>query len=114
MAASNVEKELESLRKEIAGLRQDYTRLKGRARATKSDAAARFTAIGDELSNTIEAVKDSVSKGLSAEEIGAQLDELRGVVNNYSEKTEETIAAHPFATLAGALFVGYLVGRLGR
>ncbi len=114
MAASNVEKELESLRKEISGLREDYERLKGRARATKSEAGARFAAISDELTNTIGAIKESVTQGSAAEEINAQLAELHDVLDAYSEKTEQTIAAHPFTTLAGAAFVGYLIGRFSR
>jgi ElaB/YqjD/DUF883 family membrane-anchored ribosome-binding protein len=117
MASSrSVQNELDSLRKEIAGLRQDYARLKGRASATKSDAADRFGAIREDLADTIDAIKDKVSEGTgaAAEEISAQLNDLREVVNEYSDKTEKTVAAHPFATLAGAIALGYLLGRFGR
>lgn len=117
MASSrSVQKELESLRAEIAGLRQDYERLKGRANATKTDAANRAGAIRAELADTIEAIKESISEGTgtASDEISAQLDELRRTVNDYAEKTEKTVAAHPLATVAGAFFTGYLIGRLGR
>jgi ElaB/YqjD/DUF883 family membrane-anchored ribosome-binding protein len=117
MASSrSIQKELDDLRKEIAGLRQDYARLKGRASATRSDAADRFSAIRDELADTIDAIKEKVSEGTgsAAEEIGSQLNDLRDIVNEYSDKTEKTVAAHPFATLAGAIAVGYLLGRFGR
>jgi len=117
MASSrSVQKELESLRKEIAGLRNDYARLKGRARETKSDASDRFGSIRAELADTIDALREKVAEGTGAAtgEIGAQLDDLREIVNEYSDKTEKTVAAHPFATLAGAIFVGYLFGRFGR
>jgi len=117
MASSrSIQKELDSLRKEIAGLRRDYARLKGRASATKADATDRFGAIREELADTIDAIKDRISEGTgtAAEEIGAQLNDLRDTVNEYSDKTEKTVAAHPFATLAGAVAIGYLLGRFGR
>lgn len=115
-SSRSVQKELESLRDEIAGLRQDYERLRKRANATKADASDRAGAIGAELANTIEAIKESLSEttGTAADEISAQLNQLRQTVNEYSEKTEKTITAHPIATLAGAVLVGYVIGRFGR
>lgn len=112
----SVQKELESLRKEIAGLRKDYARAKGRAKATASEGAERFGAIREELADTIEAIKDKVASGtgFAADEISEQLNELRDVVNDYSERTEKTVAAHPLAAVAAAVAIGFLIGRLGR
>ena len=117
MATSrSVQKEIESLRQEIADLRKDYARLKGRAKATANDGLERAGAIREELAATIDAIKERVADGTgaAADEISAQLEELCGVANEYTEKTERTVAAHPLATLAGAIAVGYLIGRLGR
>jgi ElaB/YqjD/DUF883 family membrane-anchored ribosome-binding protein len=36
------------------------------------------------------------------------------VVSDYSDQAEKTVAAHPLASLAGALAIGFLIGRLGR
>jgi hypothetical protein len=116
--ASNrsVQKELDELRKEMAGLRQDYARLKGRVKATKADGVQRASAIRDELANTIEAIKEKVASGTdaAADEIAEELAELRAVVGDYSDQAEKTVASHPLASLAGALAIGYLIGRLGR
>lgn len=117
MASSrSVQKELETLRKEIAGLRQDYARLKSRASATKADAADRAGAIRSELADAIDAIKESLTEGTgaAAEEIGTRLSDLRDIANEYSDKTEKTVSAHPFATVAGAVLIGYLIGRFGR
>ena len=116
--ASNrsIQKELDELRKEIAGLRQDYARLKSRVKATKADGVHRAGAIRDELADTIEAIKEKVASGTdaAADEIAEELAELRAVVGDYSDQAEKTVAAHPLASLAGALAVGFLIGRLGR
>jgi ElaB/YqjD/DUF883 family membrane-anchored ribosome-binding protein len=112
----SVQKELESLRKEIAGLRQDYARLKRRANATTAEAADRFASIRDGVADTIEAIREKVTDGTgtAAEEISAHLSDLRDAVHEYSDRTERTVAAHPFATLAGAIALGYLIARIGR
>ena len=116
--ASNrsIQKELDELRKEIAGLRQDYARLKSRVKATKADGVHRASAVRDELADTIEAIKEKVASGTdaAADEIAEELAELRAVVGDYSDQAEKTVAAHPLASLAGALAVGFLIGRLGR
>jgi ElaB/YqjD/DUF883 family membrane-anchored ribosome-binding protein len=112
----NVQRELDNLRKEIAGLQQDYSRLKGRARATKTEGLERFGAIRDDLVDTIDAIKAKVTNGTgaAADEISAHIDDLRNLVGDYSERTEKTVAAHPIAALAGALAIGWLIGRLNR
>jgi ElaB/YqjD/DUF883 family membrane-anchored ribosome-binding protein len=117
MASSrSVQKEIENLRKEIAGLRQDYARLKNRAQKTKTEGVARFGAISEDLADTIAAIRDKVSgsTGAAAEEISEQLNELRDVVTDYTDKTEKTVAAHPLAAVAGAVAIGYLIGRFRR
>src|SRR3990167_6027991 len=116
--ASNrsIQKELDELRKEIAGLRQDYARLKSRVKATRADGARGASAVRDELADTIEAIKEKVASGTdaAADEIAEELAELRAVVGDYSNEAEKTVAAHPLASLAGALAIGFLIGRLGR
>jgi ElaB/YqjD/DUF883 family membrane-anchored ribosome-binding protein len=117
MATSrSVQKELESLRKEMAALRHDYARLKRRARDTTTEAADRFGAIRAGIADTIDAIRENVSEGTGSalDEIGVQLSSLRDLANGYSDKTERIVSTHPFATLAGAIAVGYLVGRGGR
>ena len=117
MAASrSVQKELDALRKEMAGLRQDYSRLKSRAKASKSEGVERFGAIRDDLADTISAIRDKVANGTGAatEEISEQLNDLRDVVTDYTDRTEKTVAAHPLAAVAGAIAVGYLLGRFRR
>lgn len=112
----SVQRELDNLRKEITGLRQDYSRLKGRARATTSEGVDRFSAIKDDLVDTIDAIKSKVTNGTgaAADEIASHIDDLRNLVGDYSAKTEKTVAAHPIAAVAGALAIGWLIGRLNR
>jgi ElaB/YqjD/DUF883 family membrane-anchored ribosome-binding protein len=112
----SVQKELDSLRKEIAGLRKDYSRVKGRAKVSAAEGAERLGAIREEVIDTIEAIKDKVASGTgaAADEIAEHLNELRDVVGEYSDRTEKTVAAHPIASLAGAIAIGYLIGRLSR
>jgi ElaB/YqjD/DUF883 family membrane-anchored ribosome-binding protein len=115
-AARSVQKELNDLRKEIAGIRSDYARLKSRAGASKSEAAGRYGAIKDDLLDTVDAIRERVTNGTSdaVEDISGHIDELRDVVNEYTEKTEKTVAAHPLAAVAGAIAVGYLIARMNR
>lgn len=110
----SVQKELDALRKELAGLKSDYNGLKKRASASEGlDTAA---ALKEELSDTIASLRDKVANGTGAavDDITEQLNELRDAVSRYSEKAEETVTAHPLATVATALAIGYLIGRLKR
>lgn len=115
-SSSRLQKDLESLREEIAGLRQEQARLKTRVSASKSDAAERFGSIRDELAGTIETIRRKLAEGAdeAVGEVGDQLNELRDLANEYSGRAEKTVATHPYAALAGALALGYLIGRLGR
>lgn len=111
-----VQRELDNLRKEMAGLRKDYARLKGRASATAEEGVERYGSIRDDLLGTVEAIKDKLTNGTSAaaDDISEHIDELRSMIGDYSDRTEKTIAAHPIAAVAGALAVGWLIGRLNR
>ena len=44
--------------------------------------------------------------------IGEQIAELNELVQQMLENAEETIAEHPVATVAGALALGIVIGRL--
>jgi len=116
MPPRSIQKELDDLRKEIAGLKADYGRLKGRAAASGAEGMSRIGAIRDELTETITAIKDKIADGTGTaiDDLTEQLNELRDLANRYSAKTEEAVTAHPMATIAGALVLGYLVGRLKR
>lgn len=47
-----------------------------------------------------------------ASEMNDQLTELNRLVHEMLENAEETIAEHPVATVAGALALGIVIGRL--
>ena len=103
----SVQRELDNLRKEMAGLKKDYSRLKSRASATADEGAERFGAIRDDFMSTIEAIRDKLTNGTgaAADEIAAHVDDLKTMVGDYSNRTEKTIAAHPLAAVAGALAI---------
>jgi ElaB/YqjD/DUF883 family membrane-anchored ribosome-binding protein len=44
--------------------------------------------------------------------VGEQIAELNRLVQDMLENAEETIAEHPVATVAGALALGIVIGRL--
>lgn len=44
--------------------------------------------------------------------VGAQIAELNRLVQDMLDNAEETIAEHPVATVAGALALGIVIGRL--
>jgi ElaB/YqjD/DUF883 family membrane-anchored ribosome-binding protein len=46
------------------------------------------------------------------EELAKQIAELNGLVQQMLEDAEETISRHPVATVAGALALGIVIGRL--
>jgi len=112
----SVQKELDDLRKEIAGIRSDYARFKKRASATTSEGAVRYNAIKDDVLETVDAIRERVVNGADTamDDISTHIDELRNVVSDYSDKTEKTVAAHPLAAVAGAVAVGYLIARMNR
>ena len=82
MSSGTLKAELDALRAEITQLRKD-------AQAHVS------------------ATADSVAEGL-----GPQIAELNKLVQQMLEDAEETITEHPVATIAGALALGIVIGRL--
>ena len=44
--------------------------------------------------------------------LGAQIGELNTLVQQMLDEAEETVAEHPVATVAGALALGIVIGRL--
>ncbi len=83
MAARTLRAELDELRAELARLRQ----------AAGSEGAA----------------PDAAPE---AGPLGEQFAELNRLVHQMIDDAEETIAAHPAATVAGALALGIVIGRL--
>lgn len=51
-------------------------------------------------------------EGEAAATLHAQLADLNRLVQDMLENAEETIAEHPVATVAGALALGIVIGRL--
>ena len=61
------------------------------------------TAAGAKLGDAAAAARDAV------EDHGGELKKL---IDGYLKEAEETMAEHPLATVAGALVIGILIGRL--
>jgi ElaB/YqjD/DUF883 family membrane-anchored ribosome-binding protein len=112
----SIQRELDSLKKEIAGLRAEGKRVKKQAAAVASNGASTLDAIKDEIADKVSEIKDTLASGASgaADEISEQLEELREKVSEYSGQAEDKVKAHPFVAVAGALAVGWLIGRLTR
>jgi hypothetical protein len=117
MASSrSIRNEVDELKREVAGLRSDYARLKHRAAATKADRVKRFATVKENVTDTIGSIKDTIADGTSVtlDNISGHFNEFSDVVHGYSARTERRVAAHPIAAVAGAVTIGYLVGRLAR
>lgn len=116
--ASNrtIQKEIAALKKEIAALRAEYARTGRKTAAAASNGAETLGAIKDDIVERVADIKDTLAEGAGdmAEDIVEQLDELRAMVNDYSGQAEKAVAAHPLATVAGAVAIGFLIGRLSR
>ena len=71
-------------------------------------------AIRTELSRLRQHASSSGGEASSGEAgpLGAQLAELNRLVQDMLADAEETVAEHPVATIAGALALGILIGRL--
>jgi len=120
MAASrSVQKELADLKRDLTAHRSDYARIKHRAATTKADGVDRYSALTDGLSGTVSAfaaVKDKIADRTESavDGISDHLNDLRDVVDDYSDMARKTVVAHSFAVLVGAAAAGYLIARLSR
>jgi hypothetical protein len=116
--ASNrtVQKEIAALKKEIAALRAEYARTGRKTATAASNGAERLGAIKDDIVERVGDIKDTIAEGAGdmAENVVEQLDELREMVSDYTGQAEKAVAAHPLATVAGAVAIGYLIGRFSR
>jgi ElaB/YqjD/DUF883 family membrane-anchored ribosome-binding protein len=65
-------------------------------------------ALKSELAHLREAAADRIESSGAADQIA----ELNRLVHKMLEDAEETIAEHPVATVAGALALGIVIGRL--
>jgi len=65
-----------------------------------------------ELSRLREAAKPSAGEAETGGMIHDQIAELNRLVHEMLENAEETITEHPVATVAGALALGIIIGRL--
>lgn len=71
----------------------------------------------DEIKAELARLRAARQAGEGAEEasgggLQAEMAELNRLVHDMLENAEETIAEHPVATVAGALALGILIGRL--
>ena len=116
--ASNrtVQKEITALKKEIAALRAEYARTGRKTATAASNGAEHLNTIKDDIVERVSDIKDTISEGAGdmAEDVLEQLDELRSMVSDYTGQAEKAVAAHPLATVAGAVAIGYLIGRFSR
>jgi ElaB/YqjD/DUF883 family membrane-anchored ribosome-binding protein len=109
----DVEKEIDALRRDLRALKNDYAALKGKSAGV---AAERIGTIKDEVSAALDGIKAKIADGTDnvAGEIGEQIEDLKSIFEDYSAETEKTIASHPLAAVAGAIAIGFLVGRITR
>ena len=117
MASSrSIQNEVDELKRDVAGLRSDYARLKDRAATSKLDRVRRLATIKENVTDTAGSIKDTIANGVDAtlDDISGHFSEFRDVLSGYSARTERTVAAHPIAAVAGAVAIGFLVGRFGR
>lgn len=74
---------------------------------------AELDEIRDELARLREARAAAGGHGTAPESgMSEQMAELNRLVHEMLENAEETIAEHPVATVAGALALGIVIGRL--
>lgn len=80
-------------------------------------------ALGKTLRSELEEIRAELSRlreernpgegdGTAQGGVGDQIAELNRLVQDMLENAEETIAEHPVATVAGALALGIVIGRL--
>jgi hypothetical protein len=112
----SMQKEIAALKKEISALRSEYTKTGRKTAAAAVNGAERLGAIKDEIVERVAGIKDTIAEGAGgmAEDVVEQLDELRSMLSDYEGRAERAVSAHPIATVAGAVAIGYLIGRFSR
>ena len=88
----DIRKKLEDLKAEILSLRGEAGK------------KAKLMAGLDELGN--------VKSGSTLDQVEHQLGELNRMVKDMLDEAETTVAQHPAATVAGALALGIVIGRV--
>lgn len=86
----------QSLRKELDELRREFESLRDRG--------------VDQLSGNAKEAVAGATKELEGFE--GQITELNRMVHTLLEEAEESVSQHPVATIAGALALGIVIGRL--
>jgi hypothetical protein len=112
-----VSKEFEAMKREIAELRAAHEAKASEADGAGADHLANLKAEIEQALTLIRKKIESVGVGVGgevSEDINADFQELREVVADYFAVAEKTVAAHPLAALAGAVAVGFALGRLTR
>jgi ElaB/YqjD/DUF883 family membrane-anchored ribosome-binding protein len=110
-----VSKEFEAMKKEIAELRAAHEAKASEADGAGADHLANLKAEIEQALTLIRKKIESVGVGGDVgEDLNADFHELREVVADYFAVAEKTVAAHPLAALAGAVAVGFALGRLTR
>lgn len=114
--AGNIAKEINALRKEIDELKAEYQRAGRKTAKSASRSADHIGALKDGLMEEAAGLRDSISEGVSGatDDLIEQLDELKETLRGYSDQAEKAVGAHPLATVAGAMAIGYLIGRFSR
>jgi len=112
---NRVSKEFDAMKKEIADLRAAHLERVAKSR-TADDDAEHLTAIKEEIGEALALIKKKIEMAGSevGDDVAAEFQELREVVADYFSAAEKTVAAHPLAALAGAVAVGFALGRLTR
>ena len=102
MADPVVARELKALREEIAALQRTRTAPQGPAASAASPAAGAPPMSGGVAAEAAEA--DAELRG--------QLHDFVAEATKFFEEAEKNVAAHPAASVVGALVLGVFIGRL--
>ena len=104
MAADPVlSRELQSLREELSACQRERVSLPKAQPTNSNDAGTPMTS--SPSAAAVEASKDE-------QQLRDQLREFADEVSRFFDQTEKNISAHPIESVAGALLVGILIGRL--
>jgi methyl-accepting chemotaxis protein len=94
-------------------MRDAYDRVKANAQTVRRRQLGLAT---NEVAAAIEATKGRISKqaGGASETVAEDLEELRRLVEVNARQAQETVATHPLSALAGAVAIGFMLGRMTR